>query len=280
MTFVDGILRKLPAGASAWNSAVPVAVCILLAAIWGRSLGWVLLLFVVAALIAAVRVAVHHSEVIALRVGEPFGTLVLALAVTVIETSLTGVRMPREIIHPYWRPRCRARWTTSSGLALLLFTACRQPEPPQHEYEPLAQLEQRYGRLITVSNSPTPDQNGTGDRLGLFRDNTGTVWGIPLIAGDDGSVLGCAPPLLREVAVSDTLPPDTTEIVGAANEPTGWRGGTGKLELLLRDQQGRLRWQAVAAVEIKTGPVCWSQSPPRQPLKYYRLVKADAGKAQ
>jgi Ca2+:H+ antiporter len=36
----------------------------------------------------AVLVAVHHAEVIAHRVGEPFGTLVLALAVTVIEGSL------------------------------------------------------------------------------------------------------------------------------------------------------------------------------------------------
>ncbi|MCX6929981.1 MAG: ionic transporter y4hA, partial [Verrucomicrobia bacterium] len=41
-----------------------------------------------AALIASVMVAVHHAEVIAHRVGEPFGTLVLALAVTVIEVSL------------------------------------------------------------------------------------------------------------------------------------------------------------------------------------------------
>jgi Ca2+:H+ antiporter len=41
-----------------------------------------------AALIAAVIAAVHHAEVIAHRVGEPFGTLVLALAVTVIEASL------------------------------------------------------------------------------------------------------------------------------------------------------------------------------------------------
>jgi Ca2+:H+ antiporter len=32
--------------------------------------------------------AVHHAEVIAIRVGEPFGTLILALAVTVIEAGL------------------------------------------------------------------------------------------------------------------------------------------------------------------------------------------------
>src|SRR5436309_100482 len=41
-----------------------------------------------AALIGAVIAAVHHAEVIAHRVGEPFGTLVLAIAVTVIEASL------------------------------------------------------------------------------------------------------------------------------------------------------------------------------------------------
>jgi Ca2+:H+ antiporter len=36
------------------------------------------------ALIATVFAAVYHAEVVAHRVGEPFGTLVLALAVTII----------------------------------------------------------------------------------------------------------------------------------------------------------------------------------------------------
>src|SRR5689334_17114835 len=40
------------------------------------------------ALMATVIVAVHHAEVVAHRVGEPLGTLILALAVTVIETAL------------------------------------------------------------------------------------------------------------------------------------------------------------------------------------------------
>jgi Ca2+:H+ antiporter len=39
-------------------------------------------------LIAAVFAAVYHAEVVAHRVGEPFGTLVLALAVTIIEVAL------------------------------------------------------------------------------------------------------------------------------------------------------------------------------------------------
>jgi Ca2+:H+ antiporter len=41
-----------------------------------------------AALIAAVFAAVYHAEVVAHRMGEPFGTLVLAVAVTVIEVAL------------------------------------------------------------------------------------------------------------------------------------------------------------------------------------------------
>jgi Ca2+:H+ antiporter len=41
-----------------------------------------------AMLIAAVFAAVYHAEVVAHRIGEPFGTLVLALAVTIIEVAL------------------------------------------------------------------------------------------------------------------------------------------------------------------------------------------------
>ncbi|CDM62031.1 putative ionic transporter y4hA (plasmid) [Rhizobium favelukesii] len=40
------------------------------------------------ALIATVFAAVHHAEVVAHRTGEPFGTLVLAVAITVIEVAL------------------------------------------------------------------------------------------------------------------------------------------------------------------------------------------------
>ena len=39
-------------------------------------------------LAATVLAAVHHAEVVAHRVGEPFGSLVLAVAVTVIEVAL------------------------------------------------------------------------------------------------------------------------------------------------------------------------------------------------
>ncbi len=52
----------------------------------GRGLSAVLLL-------GSVFAAVHHAEVVALKVGEPFGSVLLALAVTVIEASLIVTAM-------------------------------------------------------------------------------------------------------------------------------------------------------------------------------------------
>jgi Ca2+:H+ antiporter len=55
---------------------------------WGRSLPAVPAVLVAVVLVGAVLAAVHHAEVVAHRVGEPFGSLVLAVAVTVIEVAL------------------------------------------------------------------------------------------------------------------------------------------------------------------------------------------------
>ena len=41
--------------------------------------------------------------------------------------------------------------------------------------------------------------------------------------------------MLREFAVTDTLPDDRVDIIEAVKSASGWRGGTGKLELLVRD---------------------------------------------
>ncbi|HWO65292.1 MAG TPA: ionic transporter y4hA [Umezawaea sp.] len=71
-----------------WTTVVPVIAVAALGLTWGRELP-VLAVVVVAALLAgAVLAAVHHAEVVAHRVGEPFGSLVLAVAVTVIEVAL------------------------------------------------------------------------------------------------------------------------------------------------------------------------------------------------
>ncbi|MGW1341669.1 calcium:proton antiporter [Kribbella sp. NPDC002412] len=75
-------------GLPRWSLAVPPLAFLVLLVSWGRDLGAVLLILVCAGLGAAVIAAVHHAEVVAHRVGEPFGTLILALAVTVIEVAL------------------------------------------------------------------------------------------------------------------------------------------------------------------------------------------------
>jgi Ca2+:H+ antiporter len=76
-----------------WNVVIPIAACGVLAAVWAVALGWMLVGVVFALLIAVVLVGVHHAEVVAVRVGEPFGTLILALAVTIIELALIGSMM-------------------------------------------------------------------------------------------------------------------------------------------------------------------------------------------
>jgi Ca2+:H+ antiporter len=81
-------LRERLSGVAAWSLALPLLAIVVLVTVWERPLNWTLVVVVSAGLVAAVFAAVHHAEVIALRVGEPFGTLVLALAVTVIEASL------------------------------------------------------------------------------------------------------------------------------------------------------------------------------------------------
>jgi Ca2+:H+ antiporter len=70
-----------------WTIAAPIfAGAVLLAA--GFGFGGILVAFISLGLAGSVFAAVHHAEVIAQRVGEPYGTLVLALAVTLIEVAL------------------------------------------------------------------------------------------------------------------------------------------------------------------------------------------------
>ncbi len=71
-----------------WTNIVPVAAFVVLALAWGRTLPPLVVAVVSLLLAGAVLAAVHHAEVIAHRVGEPFGSLVLAVAVTVIEVAL------------------------------------------------------------------------------------------------------------------------------------------------------------------------------------------------
>lgn len=71
-----------------WTVVVPVLAVAVLAMAWGRELSGVVVAVVTTLLAGAVLAAVHHAEIVAHRVGEPFGSLVLAVAVTVIEVAL------------------------------------------------------------------------------------------------------------------------------------------------------------------------------------------------
>jgi Ca2+:H+ antiporter len=71
-----------------WPESLPVLSAVILYFCLSLSVSGVTALLIFIVMLGAVIASVHHAEVIAHRLGEPFGTLVLALAVTVIETSM------------------------------------------------------------------------------------------------------------------------------------------------------------------------------------------------
>lgn len=72
----------------AWTWIMPVVGAALAAAAFILPAHVALIVACSAGLIGVVFAAVHHAEVVAHRVGQPFGTLVLAVAITVIEVGL------------------------------------------------------------------------------------------------------------------------------------------------------------------------------------------------
>ena len=71
-----------------WSWLAPLAGWALMAGLWAAATGTFFTLLLTLGLLACVLAAVHHAEVIAHRLGEPYGTLVLAVAVTIIEVAL------------------------------------------------------------------------------------------------------------------------------------------------------------------------------------------------
>ncbi|MET9515876.1 ionic transporter y4hA [Streptomyces sp. NPDC002994] len=82
------MIRLVRARLAHWPTAVPVLAVVLLVLTWGRDLPGAVVALLACFLAGAVLAAVHHAEVVAHRVGEPFGSLVLAVAVTIIEVAL------------------------------------------------------------------------------------------------------------------------------------------------------------------------------------------------
>ena len=85
---VDRMAAQTRTSLLSWTTLVPAVAFVALLATWGRDIPPVVVGVVGLLLAGAVLAAVHHAEVVALRVGEPFGSLVLAVAVTVIEVGL------------------------------------------------------------------------------------------------------------------------------------------------------------------------------------------------
>lgn len=70
-----------------WDRAIPLlAILIYVTGVFNSNMFGQLL--VVALLIGSILSAVHHSELIAQKVGEPFGTIILAVSITIIEVAL------------------------------------------------------------------------------------------------------------------------------------------------------------------------------------------------
>jgi len=145
------------------------------------------------------------------------------------------------------------RFFTLAAHAIVITACGKLYDRPGAAYLPLTQVEAAYGPLITAGNHPTPDHNGTAERVGLFQDASGAAWGLPLAVTSTGEVLACAPPQFHDGRVTDTF-----------------------LELLLRDARGIVRRQTVRGAQLPVGPVCRvPDSPgPQQQLHYYRITHA------
>lgn len=71
-----------------WTVVLPILGLVAAAAAWTADLTPLISVVLAGLLAGSVLSAVHHAEVMAHRVGEPFGSLVLAVAVTIIEVAL------------------------------------------------------------------------------------------------------------------------------------------------------------------------------------------------
>ena len=85
--------RTARGGPLQWTSVVPLVAAVVLVTTWAHHDHAAVLLLIAVCLFGVVFAAVHHAEVIAHRVGEPLGSLILAVAVTVIEVGMIVMLM-------------------------------------------------------------------------------------------------------------------------------------------------------------------------------------------
>lgn len=91
-------MPHLRSALSRWHTFVPPLALVAMALAWSSHPAGVLAGALGVLLVLSVLAAVHHAEVVAAHIGEPIGSVVLALAVTVIEVGLIVMTMsgPKE----------------------------------------------------------------------------------------------------------------------------------------------------------------------------------------
>lgn len=125
------------------------------------------------------------------------------------------------VYHRAVRSPAQRQGAISTVSAIVAVTACvRRSEPPRASLVPLIDLEDTFGNLITAGNHPIPDQNGTGDRLGLFLELM-EPFGAYRSRLCPQARCWLAPPALHGAAVTDRYSAGAT-VVGATDEPTNW----------------------------------------------------------
>ncbi len=216
---------------SLWPLATPFLAA--LVALWalGHPMGWIGIVLSSTALVGAVLASVHHAEVIAHRVGEPYGTLVLALAVTIIEVALivsimladgsssgsspnSTATLPRDTIYAAIMIICNG----VVGLCILLGGMRHREQSFRIEgaHSGLAALATLAGLVLVLPNYTTSSAEGTytPSQLIFAALSSIALWAVyvfiqtvrhrdyflPATAQHDETVHAAPPTLLRTMA--------------------------------------------------------------------------------
>lgn len=193
-------------------------------------------------LIAAVFAAVHHAEVVAHRVGEPFGTLVLAVAITVIEVGLIvslmlaggpgTATLPRDTIYSAVMIIC----TGVVGLCLLLGGLSHHEQTIRIEgnNSALAALVALAGLSLVLPTFTTSSAVGTYtlSQLAFVALSSLALWAVfvfvqtvrhrdyflPAVNASDEDVHAAPPTALRAWASFGLLVVSLVTVVGLAKQ--------------------------------------------------------------
>jgi Ca2+:H+ antiporter len=171
-----------------WTWLIPVLSLAWLAAALAAGVGAWLAVPCSAALVAAVIAAVHHAEVVAHRVGEPFGTLVLAVAVTAIETALilsmviaggdSMAALPRDAVYAAVMIICNG----VVGICVLVGGLAHREQTFRVEGAGagLAALMvmSTLTLVLPVFTTTTPAGTYSGSQLGFVAVTSGALWAI------------------------------------------------------------------------------------------------------